>query len=97
MKAVKCLRLMKDIGILQVDKGNYTVMSDEFRYKDTLNTLLESRVYEPLPKDPPAKVERKVQKLLCTHKTAVPADLKQKLTIPQQTSTYIWSSQDPQA
>jgi hypothetical protein len=80
MKAMKSLRLIKDIGVLQADKGNYMV-SDELKYKKKLNTLLESRDDEPLPKDPTAKVERKVQKLLCTHKTAGPADIKQKLTL----------------
>jgi hypothetical protein len=33
-----------------------------------------------LSKDPTAKVERKVQKLLSTHKTALPTNLKHKLT-----------------
>jgi hypothetical protein len=62
---VKSLRLNKDIRILQADKGHCTVVLDESEYKDKLNTLLESGVYEPLPKDPTAKDERKVQKLLC--------------------------------
>jgi hypothetical protein len=39
-----------------------------------------SRVYEPLPKEPTAKVERKVQNLLPEHKTALLKDLKHKLT-----------------
>jgi hypothetical protein len=42
--------------------------------------LLESGVYEPLPKDPAAKGERKIQKLLSKHKTTLPVDLKHKLT-----------------
>jgi hypothetical protein len=58
LKAVKSLRLNKDIRILRADKGNCTVVLDESEYKDKLNTLLESGVYETLPKDPPAKVER---------------------------------------
>jgi hypothetical protein len=53
---------------------------DESKYKDTLNTLLESGVYEPLPKNPIAQVEREVQKLLPKHKTVLPTDLKHKLT-----------------
>jgi hypothetical protein len=53
------------------------VVLDKSKYKDKLNTSLESRVYEPLPKDPTTKVERKVQKLLSHHRTALLADLKQ--------------------
>jgi hypothetical protein len=49
-------------------------------YQDKLNILLESGVYEPLPKDPTAKVERKVQKLFYKFKTALPTDLKHYLT-----------------
>ncbi|XP_023718596.1 uncharacterized protein LOC111870496 [Cryptotermes secundus] len=60
LKAVKSLRLNKEIMILRADKSNCTVVLDESEYKDKLNTLLESGVYETLPKDPTAKVERKV-------------------------------------
>jgi hypothetical protein len=60
LRAVKSLRLNKNIRILQADKGNCTVVMDESEYKDKLNTLLESGVYEPLPKDPTAMVEKKV-------------------------------------
>jgi hypothetical protein len=42
--------------------------------------LLESGVYELLPKDPTAKIERKIQTLLSKHKTALPTELKLKLT-----------------
>jgi hypothetical protein len=56
------------------------VVFDESKYKEKLNTLLESGVYEPLPKDPTAKVEKKIQKLLSKHKTALLIDLKHKLT-----------------
>ncbi|PNF42699.1 hypothetical protein B7P43_G14177 [Cryptotermes secundus] len=80
LKAVKSLRLNKEIRILQADKGNCTVVLDESKYKDKLNTLLESGVYETLPKDPTAKVERKVQKLLSKYKTTLPSDLKHRLT-----------------
>jgi hypothetical protein len=51
LKAVKSLRLNKETRILQADNGNSTVVLDEHEYKDKLNTLLESGVYEPLPKD----------------------------------------------
>jgi hypothetical protein len=57
LKAVRSLRLDKDIRILQVDKDNCTVVLEEFKYKNKFNTLLESRTYELLPKDPTAKVE----------------------------------------
>jgi hypothetical protein len=66
--------------ILQADKGNYTVVFDESRYKEKLNTLLESGIYEPLPKDPTDKVERNIQKQFSKHKTTLPIDLKHKLT-----------------
>jgi hypothetical protein len=51
-------------------------MSDESKYKDKLDTLLETGVYEPLPKYPTAEVKRKVQKLLSKHKTGLPTDPK---------------------
>jgi hypothetical protein len=79
-KAMRSLRLNKDIRILQVDEGSCTMVWDESKYKDKLNALLESRVYEPLPKDPAAKIERKVLKLIYKHKTALQTDLKTKLT-----------------
>jgi hypothetical protein len=50
LKAVKSLRLNKDIRILQADSGNCVVVLDESKCKDKINTLLESGVYEPLPK-----------------------------------------------
>jgi hypothetical protein len=53
---------------------------DESEYKEKINTLLESGVYEPLKKDPTAKIERKVQKLLSKYKSYFTTDLKQKLT-----------------
>jgi hypothetical protein len=68
------------------------VIFDESTYKQRLNTLLQSGVYEPLPKDPTANVERKIQKLLSKHKTTLPSDLKQVDFVPQQTSASIWSS-----
>jgi hypothetical protein len=45
-----------------------------------MNMLLEPGVYEHLPKDPIAKFERKIQKLLSKHKTTLPINLKHKLT-----------------
>jgi hypothetical protein len=76
---VKSLRLIKDIGILQADKGNYIVVLDESKYKDKLKPLL-SGVYEPFPKDPTAKAGRKVQKLIFKHRTTLLTDLRQKMT-----------------
>jgi hypothetical protein len=63
LRAVRSSRLNKDIRILQADSGKCTVVLDTSEYKDKLYTLLESSVYEPLPKDSTAKVERKVQAL----------------------------------
>jgi hypothetical protein len=60
LRAVISLRLNKNIRILQADKGNCKVVMYESEYKDKLNTLLESGVYEPLPEDPTAMVEKKV-------------------------------------
>jgi hypothetical protein len=77
---VKSLRIGKDISILQKDKANCTVVLDEPIYKDKLNTLPESEVYESLPKDATTMVERKIEKLLSKHKTVLPTDLNLKLT-----------------
>jgi hypothetical protein len=59
LKAIKSLRLNKDMKILQVDK-------------EKLFTLQESGVYESSPKDLTAKSERKIQKLLSKYKTTLP-------------------------
>jgi hypothetical protein len=71
LNAMKSLRLNKDIRICQTDTGNCTVVLDESKYKNKLNSLLEFRVYELLPKDPTAKVERKVQELLSKTKSNI--------------------------
>jgi hypothetical protein len=81
LKAMKSLRHNKVIRILQTDKGNGTVVLDESKYNNKLNTLLESGVYEHLSKDPTPKAERKIQKLLSKHKTGLPTDLKHMLTL----------------
>jgi hypothetical protein len=80
LKTVKSLMLNKEIRILQAENGNCTVVFDESKYKEELNILLECGVYEPFPKDPTAKVERKIQKLLSKNKISLPIDLKHKLT-----------------
>jgi hypothetical protein len=74
LKALKSLRLNKDIRILPADKGNCTVVLDEIKYRDKINTLLKSGVYEPLSKDPTAKVERRVQQILAKFKTVLSAE-----------------------
>jgi hypothetical protein len=89
LKAVKSLRLNKDIRILQADTDNCIVGFDESKYKDKLNTLQESGVYEPLLKNPTAKVERRIKKLLYRHKTTILIDLKYKLT-PYHTKPHLY-------
>jgi hypothetical protein len=44
---------------------------DEIIYMDKINTLLISGVYETLPKNPTAKVERKVQQNLASYKLSI--------------------------
>jgi hypothetical protein len=78
--ALKSLKHNKDIRILQADKGNCTVVLDDSEYRNKLNHLLDSGVYELLSKDPMKTAERKVQKLLSKHKAALPTGLKHKLT-----------------
>jgi hypothetical protein len=80
----------KDIRILQADKDNCMVVLDESKYKNKLITLLESRVHEPLPKDPTAKLRRKVYKLLSKHKSALSTDLKCKLTPYHSKSQHLY-------
>jgi hypothetical protein len=70
LKSIKSSRLNKGIKILQAVKGDCTVVFDESKYKERLNTLLDASAYEPLPKDPTTKVERRIQKLLLKSKTA---------------------------
>jgi hypothetical protein len=78
--ALKALRNNKQIRILQADKGNCTVVSNESTYKEKISSLLESGVYEILPKDPTSQIERKIRQLLTKHKTVLPVALKRKLT-----------------
>jgi hypothetical protein len=68
LEAVKSLRLNKNIRILPADNGDCTVMLDESIYSDKINTLLKSRVYELLSKDPTAKVEKKVQQIFVKYR-----------------------------
>jgi hypothetical protein len=96
---LKYLRLNKDITILQAKKkkkkkkkkkGNCIMVLDESKYKDKFNTLLEYGVFEPLPRDLTAKMERKVQKHLSKYKTALPTDLKHKLTPYDRKPPYLY-------
>jgi hypothetical protein len=59
LEAQKTLSLNKEIKILQADKGNCTVIMDESEYRNKLNTMPQSGVYESLTRDPTAKIERK--------------------------------------
>jgi hypothetical protein len=91
----KAMRSSKfnEIRILQADKGNRTVVLDESKYKVKQNTLLESGVYEPVPEDPTAKADKKVQTLLSKHRIALLTDLKHKLTpYHSKSPPSIWSS-----
>jgi hypothetical protein len=63
---------LKDIISLRITQNCYTVVLDESKYKDKLNTLLQSKVYEALPKDPTAKVQWKIQNLLSKCKLFFP-------------------------
>jgi hypothetical protein len=55
------------------------VVLDDSEYRNKLNHLLDSGMYEPLSKDPTKTLERKVQKLLSKHKAILPTGLKHKL------------------
>jgi hypothetical protein len=48
--------------------------------KEKITSLLESKVYEILHRDPTSQIEKKVQKLLIKHKTVLHAAFKRKLT-----------------
>jgi hypothetical protein len=87
---MKSLRLNRNTTIFQADTGNCMVVLDESIYNNKLNILLEPRVYEPLPKDSTAKAERKVQKLLSAHKTALPTYQKHTLTPYHNTPPYLY-------
>jgi hypothetical protein len=89
-RALKSLKVNKDIRIFQADKGNCTAVLDESEYRNKINHLLDSGVYQPLSKDPTKTVERKVQKLLSKHKAAFPTDLKRKLTPHHSKPPYLY-------
>jgi hypothetical protein len=57
LKTVKSLRLNKIIRNLPANKDNCSVVLDEIEYRDKIDTLLKSGVYESLSKDPAAKFE----------------------------------------
>jgi hypothetical protein len=59
-KAIKSLKLNKNIRILPADKGNCSVVLGESKYKGKLNKLLETGAYEMLSSDSTAKKKQKV-------------------------------------
>jgi hypothetical protein len=79
ISAIKSLRLNKEIRILRADKGNCTVVLNESDYNNKLNSLLQSDIYEILPKDPTLRIERRIQKLLAKSKTSLPSLVKHRL------------------
>jgi hypothetical protein len=64
---------------------------NESTYKEKISSLLESGVYEILPKDPTSQIESKIHQLLTKHKTVLPVALKCKLT-----PSPVWSAEDTQ-
>jgi hypothetical protein len=78
-------RIVEDIAVFFASDHLSTYLANDSsntksKYKEKLNTLLDSGIYVPLPKDPTPKVEGKIQKLLSKHKTTLPIDLKHRLT-----------------
>jgi hypothetical protein len=80
MRCIRALKENKYIRILLADKGISKVVLDDSEYLIKLNLLLESGVYEPLPKYPTFAVEEKVRKLLSKYSNALPTCLKHQLT-----------------
>ena len=68
--AVRNLRADKSIHILKADKGNATVILDRGVYNDKILALLNTPTYKELPKDPTAKIERKVRSKIIELKKA---------------------------
>ena len=64
LKATKLKKEKDNIVILKVDKGNTTVMMDKEEYHKKCLTLLQPPMYVSLPKDPTAKLERRVIEVL---------------------------------
>jgi hypothetical protein len=66
-RELKCIRAIKQnkyIWILLTDKGISTVVLDDSEYLLKLKLLLESGVYEALPKYPTSAVDEKLRKIL---------------------------------
>jgi hypothetical protein len=91
LRAVKSLKLNQGIRILPADKG--TVILDETQYRDKINILLKSGVYEALHRDPTAKIERKIQHILAKHRMALPTEVKHKLTPYYSKPPYLYGLQ----
>jgi hypothetical protein len=62
LKAVKSLGFNKDIRILSADKGKCSIVLDEIEYRNKINTLLKSGVYEPVQKTPQPRLREKFSK-----------------------------------
>ena len=60
LKAIKSIKERENIVVLKADKGNVTVVMDREEYHKKYLALLQPPTYVPLPKDPTAKVERRV-------------------------------------
>ncbi|XP_077523183.1 uncharacterized protein LOC144134065 [Amblyomma americanum] len=81
-EAVTSLRSNPDIVVLPVDKGNETVLPDRSKYKEKMLLLLEDEgTYAKLARDPTAKLQKELQKLLADVFRMVP---------PQQRSLYYY-------
>lgn len=63
-KALKNLRANKDIVILKADKGNATAILNTKDYESKINDLLDPAIYKKIPRDPTAKILRKVNNLI---------------------------------
>jgi hypothetical protein len=89
-RAIKSLKLNKNIRILLEDKGNCSIVLDETTYQDKLNTLFECRAYEILSSDPTPKTERKIQTPLSKHKSAFSTNQKRKLTPNHSKASHLY-------
>ena len=64
LKCIRALKQNKYIRILSTEEGISKVVLDDSEYLLKLNLLLESGVYEALPKYPISAMEEKVRELL---------------------------------
>lgn len=83
-RAIRELRLNKDIVVLPADKGNATVVMDRKEYSQKTNSLLEDATYRKMAKDPTKVIERKISEAIKT--STIPKD-DQKGLIPKESTT----------